>query len=114
MAARDTMRETKRAPNDACKWCNGRFWYTSYSGGSPHERPCEYCNPAGLPRPKDLASALPKDVARALTTKGAPIPDSLWFGKWSPLREHVPGDAVRWRWSPLGNAVRGHLLKGQP
>ena len=39
---------TENAP-ETCRWCNGNRWYTSNSGGFAQPRPCDYCNPEGLP-----------------------------------------------------------------
>lgn len=68
---------------------------------------------SGFKTIKSLAAALPDDVKRALLCddKSAPIPDSLWHGKFSILREHVPGSACMWRYKKLGLAVRAHLEK---
>lgn len=97
-----------------CKWCTHDGWYTSYSGGVAHDAPCDHCNSEGVPRDihkkaQAIVGKLPASVCRALTTQGAAIPDSLWFGQWAGLREHVPGSGVLWRWSMLGLAVRGLL-----
>ena len=59
-------------------------------------------------RAEKIIKRLPRKVVLALTAKGSPIPDSLWFGEFSHLRESV--DGVRWRWSPLGEEVRALLL----
>lgn len=64
------------------------------------------------PNLTEMVARLPNGVVRALTEDGAPIPDSLWFGKWAHLREHVPGSTINWRWSKLGLAVREHLRAG--
>jgi hypothetical protein len=102
---REAAAECRQCGKNPCMWCGGGFWYTSYSGGVAHDMPCDCCNPGGWARPMDIAKALPAEVAKALTEDGAPIPDSLWFGKWSFLREPVPDDTVRWRWSRFGVAV---------
>ena len=36
-------------PSRDCRWCFGG-WYTSYSGGIAHKRPCDYCNREGVRR----------------------------------------------------------------
>lgn len=63
---------------------------------------------SGFTTIKSLAAALPDDVKRALLCddKSAPIPDSLWHGKFSILREYVPGSACMWRYNKLGLVVR--------
>lgn len=53
-----------------------------------------------------IAAELPADVVKALTVEGAPIPDSLWFGKYANLRSPT---VHGWRLSPLGLRLRAHL-----
>lgn len=55
-----------------------------------------------------IAAGLPNDVRRALTVKGAAIPDSLWHGEYRHL---IRCEGFGWRWSDKGLAVR-EVLKG--
>jgi len=56
-----------------------------------------------------IARSMSKDARLCVLNWGdrkTPVPDSVWFGRYSGLKRHVAGSATAFQLSPLGQLVR--------